>query len=165
MLSSPVPLIAGHDISRFACGEPTLDAWLQHRAIKNETAGASRTYVVLDDNRVVGYYSLAVGSIEHTFVPAKVKRNMPDPIPAMILGRLAVDQQYAGNHIGSGLLRDALKRTYLAADIAGIRVLMVHALHERAAWFYYHRGFWPSPFNPLLLFRLLDPETASRVSR
>ena len=156
MLSAPAPLTAVHDISDFFCGEPSLDDWLRQRALKNETSGATRTYVVRSGNDVVGYYSLAVGSIEHQFAPGNIKRNMPRPIPVMILARLAVDRRHAGQSIGTGMLRDALLRTLQAADIAGIRALLVHALNEKAAAFYRERGFAASPFDPLVLFLVLN---------
>ena len=156
-LSAPAPLIATHDVSRFACGETSLDNWLRQRALKNETSGATRTYVVCSESdEIVGYYSLAVGSIEHQFVPRNIKRNMPRPIPVTSLARLAVDLRYAGKNIGTGMVRDALLRTRQAADIVGIRALLVHALHERAATFYRKRGFAVSPFDPLVLFLALN---------
>lgn len=154
--SAPTSLIKAHDISKFFCGEPSLDDWLRQRAMKNENSGATRTYVVCSGNEVAGYYSLAVGSIEHQFASGNIKRNMPQPIPVMILARLAVNRQYTGQNIGTAMLRDALLRTLQAADIAGIRALLVHALSERAAVFYRERGFVASPFDPLVLFLTLD---------
>lgn len=163
MLSAPAPLTAAHDISVFFRGEPSLDDWLRRRALKNETTGATRSYVVCSGNDVVGYYSLAVGSIEHRFAPGNIRRNMPRPIPVMIPARLAVDRRRAGRNIGTGMLRDALLRTLHAADIAGIRALLVHALNERAASFYRGRGLTASPFDPLVLFLGLD-HVKSRLS-
>lgn len=155
-LSAPAPLTLAHNTALFSCGEPVLDDWLRGRAIKNEASGASRTYVVCCENDVVGYYSLAVGSIEHQFAPGNIRRNMPHPIPVMLLTRLAVDRQCAGRNIGTGMLRDALLRTLQAADIAGIRAMLVHALNDKAAAFYGERGFAASPFDPLVLFLALD---------
>jgi GNAT superfamily N-acetyltransferase len=140
----------------FACGEASLDDWLRQRALKNEASGATRTYAACSNREVVGYYSLAVGSIEHQFAPGNIKRNMPQPIPVMILGRLAVGQRYAGKNIGTCMIRDALLRTLQVADIAGIRALLIHALNEGAATFYRERGFAPSPFDPLVLFLALS---------
>ena len=151
-LSAPEPLAYRHDFSSFSCGEETLDDWLRRRAGKNEQIGASRTYVVCEADKVVAYYSLAVGSVEHKFSPGSVRRNMPDPVPVMMLARLAVDTRYAGRNIGTALVRDAVLRTLQASHIAGIRALMVHALHERAAGFYANRGFLVSPVEPLILF-------------
>lgn len=153
--SAPTSLTASHDVSSFSCAEPALGDWLRYQAMKNQNSGATRTYVVCLGNRVVGYYSLAVGSIERRFVAGSIKRNMPEPIPVMILARLAVDSRYAGQCIGTGMLRDALLRTLQAADIAGIRALLVHALTEQAASFYRGRGFTASPFDPLVLFLAL----------
>ncbi|MDL2269860.1 GNAT family N-acetyltransferase [Desulfosarcina sp. OttesenSCG-928-G17] len=155
-LSAPTLLTLTHRTSLFSCGEPALDNWLRGRAMKNQASGASRTYAVCSGNDVVGYYALAVGSIEHEFAPGKIRRSMPQPIPVMILARLAVDRQYAGQRIGTGMLRDALLRTIQAADIAGIRAMLVHALNEKAATFYRERGFAASPFDPLVLFLALD---------
>lgn len=150
-LSPPVPITPAHNFSTFSCGKPSLDDWLRKQAMKNENCGASRTYLVCLGTKVIGYYSLAVGSIEHKFVPGKIKRNMPQPVPVMILARLAVDLRHTGQNIGRGMVRDALFRTLRAADIAGIRALLVHALSEKAASFYVKIGCAPSPFDPLLL--------------
>lgn len=161
-LSAPMPLTAEHNLAAFSCGEPSLDTWLCQRALKNEVMGASRTYVVCAGRSsagvtdVVGYYSLAVGSIERQFTPGAIKRNMPQPIPVMLLARLAVDQRYAGQGIGTGMLQDALLRTLQAADIAGIRAMLVHALNARAASCYRERGFVTSPFDRFVLFLALD---------
>lgn len=156
LFTAPVPLTEAHNVSLFCCGEPSMDDWLRHKAIKNEISGASRTYAVCSDNDVVGYYSLAVGSIEHQFSPGSVKRNMPQPIPVMILARLAVDIHCTGRNIGTGMLRDALLRTLQAANIAGIRAMLVHALNDKADGFYRERGFMASLFDPLVLFLPLD---------
>ena len=155
-LSAPMPLSVEHNLAAFSCGEPSLDNWLRQRALKNEVMGASRTYMVCEGNDVVGYYSLAVSSIEYQFTPGAIKRNMPQPIPIMLLARLAVDRSYTGQGIGTGMLQDALLRTLQAADIAGIRAMLVHALNDRAASFYRERGFVFSPFDPLVLFLALD---------
>src|SRR5258705_13809638 len=116
-LSPPEKLSAEHDISDFDSGEPILDIWLQRRASQNEAAGASRTYVVCAGAKVAGYYSLAVGAASHEQVPGRIRRNMPDPVRGMILGRLAVDKEFQGQGIGAGLLRAALLRTAQAAEI------------------------------------------------
>lgn len=105
--------------------------------------------MVCVEKRVVGYYSLAVGAVAHTGAPGRVKRNTPDPIPVMVLGRLAVDSNFQGRGIGSGLLRDAVLRTVQAAEIAGIRAILVHALSDAAKRFYQSHGFIASPINPM----------------
>jgi GNAT superfamily N-acetyltransferase len=150
-ISPPQKLRASHDLSQFTSGEPSLDDWLRRRAIPNEESRASRTYVVCVGNRVVGYYALAVGAVAHGGAPGRIRRNMPDPIPVMVLGRLAVDQTLQGRRIGSSLLRDAVLRTLQASEIAGIRAILVHAISERAKRFYEDCGFIPSPVDPMML--------------
>lgn len=128
-----------------------MDEWLRRRALPNEESGASRTYVVCEENRVVGYYALAVGAVTHLSAPGRVKRSMPDPVPVMILGRLAVGLRVQERRIGSGLLRDAILRTMQASEIAGIRAVLVHAISERAQHFYEKSGFIPSSLDPMTL--------------
>lgn len=160
-LASPQPIQAGHDLSAFDCGRPSLDNWLRHRASRNEGPGASRTYVVCEGVRVVAYYCLSSGSVESRQAPGKVRRNMPDPIPVMLMGRLAVDRTQHGMGLGRALLRDAILRTLRAAEIAGMRALLVHALDDQAARFYRHNGFLDSPIDPLVL--MLPLETARKA--
>ncbi|HYL73933.1 MAG TPA: GNAT family N-acetyltransferase [Bryobacteraceae bacterium] len=148
-LLPPERLSAEHNISEFDCGEMPLDEWLRRRARQNESSGASRTYVVCVESKGVGYYTLAAGAVTHAEAPGRIRRNMPDPIPVMILGRLAVDQTCHGQGIGAGLLRDAIQRTVQAAEIAGIRAILVHAISEAAKRFYEKHGFIASPVDPL----------------
>jgi GNAT superfamily N-acetyltransferase len=150
-LRAPEKLRSDHDLSKFNCGESALDEWLRRRALQNEESGASRTYVVCDGQRVVGYYALAVGAVAHTEAPGRVRRNMPDPVPVMIIGRLAVHKDYQGLKIGPALLRDAVLRTLQAAEIAGVRAILVHAISERARKFYEDCGFIASPMDPMTL--------------
>lgn len=150
-VSSPEKLSSDHDLSQFQCGEPSLDEWLRKRALQNEASGASRTYVVCVGKRVVGYYALSVGAIAHAEAPGRVRRNMPDPVPVMVIGRLASDQSVRGWGIGPALLRNAILRTLQAAEIAGIRAILVHAISERAKHFYEKWGFISSPVDPLTL--------------
>jgi GNAT superfamily N-acetyltransferase len=150
-LSAPEKLRAEHDLSEFTSGEPALDEWLRRRALQNEESGASRTYVVWAGDKIVGYYALAVGAVAHTEAPGRVRRNMPDPVPVMIIGRLAVHKDYQGKKIGPALLRDAVLRTLQAAEIAGIRAILVHAISERARKFYEDCGFIASPMDPMTL--------------
>ncbi|HEY6272818.1 MAG TPA: GNAT family N-acetyltransferase [Terriglobales bacterium] len=150
-LDPPEKLSSNHDLSRFRCGEPPLDDWLKRRAFQNEERGASRTYVLCVGQRVVGYYALAVGAVAHIEAPGRVRRNMPDPVPVMVIGRLAVDQTVQGQAIGPALLRDAVLRTLQAAEIAGIRAILVHAISERAKRFYEKWGFVSSPIDPMTL--------------
>ena len=151
MIGAPERLSAEHNLAGFDSGEAVLDDWLRSRALENESKGASRTYVVCTGKRVVGFYALAVGAITHEKAPGRVKRNMPDPVPVMLLGQLAIDQAFQGQGIGAGLLRDAILRTIQAADIAGIRAILVHAISDAAQRFYESYGFIASPVNPLLL--------------
>jgi len=151
LLSAPEKLNASHDLSQFRCGEPDLDDWLKRRALNNESSGASRTYVVCTGPRVVGYYALANGAAVHTDAPGSVKRNMPNPVPVMVIGRLAIDLNFQGRGIGSALLKDAVLRTAQAAEIAGIRAILVHAISPAAKRFYERLGFVASPTNPMTL--------------
>ena len=160
-LQPPQPLRPDHDLSDFDSGTPQLDDRLRRRAARNEAAGASRTYVVCTDNRVVAYYSLANGGVELAQAPGRVRRNMPDPIPVMVLGRLAVDRRWQGQGLGRGLLRDAVLRSLKAAEIAGIRAILVHAIDDNAAAFYRRNGFMPSPIDPLVL---MMPMSAVRAA-
>ena len=148
-LSPPGRLSADHDLSRFDSGEGVLDDWLRRRAFQNEAGGASRTYVVCLGKRVVGYYTLAAGAVTHAQAPGRIRRNMPDPVPVMLLGRLAVDKDFQSRGIGAGLLRDAVLRTVQAAEIAGIRAILVHAISAAAKRFYEGCGFIPSPVDPM----------------
>ena len=160
-LKPPQPLGPDHDLTKFACGRPSLDDWLRSRALKNQISGASRSYVVCDNGEVVAYYCLATGAVESRQAPGKIRRNMPDPIPVMVLGRLAVDTRLQGQGVGKALLKDAILRTLQAAEIAGIRCLLVHALDDAAARFYRRNGFLDSPIDPLTL--MLPLETARKA--
>ena len=150
-LEPPERLTSKHVVDHFDSGSPQLDDWLRRRALRNEAEGASRTYVVCRDMRVVAFYCLANGAILQAGAPGRIRRNMPDPIPVMVLGRLAVDRQFQRHGLGRALLRDALLRTLQAADIAGIRAILVHAKDEQAKAFYQRCGFLPSPIDPLTL--------------
>jgi GNAT superfamily N-acetyltransferase len=134
-LSTPVPLTAEHDLSAFDCGEPALNDWLRHRALKNESR-FSRTYVVCAGNRVVGYFCISAGSVERSAAPGKVRRNAPDLIPISIIGRLAVSLDHAGKGLGADLLSDALRRIAVAAQSIGIGAVLVQAKDEAAKRFY-----------------------------
>lgn len=134
-LSAPAPLSVEHDLSRFDCGEPALNDWLRHRALKNESR-FSRTYVVCDGNRVAGYFCISAGAVERAAAPGKVRRNAPDTIPVSVIGRLAVDRDYAGRGLGADLLSDALRRIALASQSIGIGAVLVHAKDDAAKHFY-----------------------------
>ena len=151
MLSSPILLAADCQLDDFACGVDSLDDWLKRRAHPNQVNGASRTYIVTEGKRVVGYYCLASGALELSETPTSIRRNMPDPVPVAILGRLAVDKSCQGRGLGVALLQDAVVRTAQAGDILGIRGLLVHALSIEAKAFYEHHGFVASPTQPMTL--------------
>ncbi len=162
ILAAPQPLAPHHDVKNFNSGEPTLDTWLQRRALKNQASGASRTYVACSQDRVAAYYSLASGAVVIEAAPGRFRRNMPDPIPVVILGRLAVDQAHQRAGIGRALVRDAGLRVLNAAAEIGIRGLLVHALSPAAQSFYERIGFAPSPLDPMtLLITLADLQAAA----
>ena len=159
-LSAPVPLDALHVLDGFACGEPTLDEWLKRRAMANQSAGASRTFVVADEARgVIAYYALAAGAVAHHAATGGVRRNMPDPVPVLVLGRLAVDRRAQGMKLGAALLRDAVTRSLVVGENAGVRAVLAHALNDRARRFYLHYGFQPSPIEPMTVMLRLGPAT------
>ena len=156
-LSAPKPLAAAHRLDDFACGEAVLDDWLKRRALANQSSGASRTFVVTDpDGRVYGYYAMAAGAVSHQLATSGVRRNMPDPVPVMVLARLVVDHRTQGQHLGASLLQDAVNRTVAVSQNAGVRALLVHALHEKAKQFYEYYGFQPSPTHPMTLMLRLS---------
>lgn len=150
-ITAPSPLSANHSVETFSCGVDTLDDWLKRRALKNENRGASRTYVVCDSNDVIAYYSLATGSVEQIDAPGNLRRNMPDPIPVIVLGRLAVDTKWQNKKLGEDLLQDAIKRIISIAYEVGVKALLVHAISEEAKSFYINRGFIESPTNEMTL--------------
>ena len=151
-LHAPQPLTADHQLNTFNCGEASLDEWLKRRALLNQSNGASRTFVVVDESQLVmGYYALAAGAVHHQDATRSIRQNMPDPIPVMVLARLAVDIRTQGMQLGAGLLRDAVDRSLAVAKNTGVRALLVHALHERAKEFYLYFGFQASPVHPLTL--------------
>jgi GNAT superfamily N-acetyltransferase len=160
-LSAPEPLSAGHRLDRFSCGEAALDDWLKRRAMANQMSGASRTFVVADpEQRVFGYYALAAGAVSHQMATSPVRRNMPDPVPVMVLARLAVDTQAQGIQLGAALLQDAVNRAVAVSQNAGVRALLVHAINERARQFYETYGFQVSPVHPMtLMLRLNQPSS------
>ncbi|MBR0556505.1 GNAT family N-acetyltransferase [Ciceribacter sp. L1K23] len=134
-MSAPEPLGSAHDVAAFDCGENILNDWLKHRATRNE-GRFSRTYVVAAAGRVVGYYCISSGAVERATVRGNIRRNAPDVIPVAVLGRLAVDRQFAGKGLGADLLADALKRIAAAADAIGMAAVLVHAKDDRAKAFY-----------------------------
>ncbi|MBB2690598.1 UNVERIFIED_ORG: GNAT superfamily N-acetyltransferase [Rhizobium esperanzae] len=157
MLSAPALLGEAHDLRLFDSGHDSLDEWLRRRARANQVSGASRTYVVCEDERVVGYYCLSSGALAVAEAPGSIRRNMPDPVPMAVLGRLAIDRDWQGKGIGAALLQDAVLRTGQAAHIMGIRGLLVHAISDGVKAFYEHYGFTATPTNPMTLVLSLKP--------
>ena len=158
MISAPLPLAAEHCLDDFNSGEPSLDDWLKRRAARNQASGSSRTYVVCEGAarvRVIGYYCLAAGAIGHAEAPSNMKRNRPDPIPVLVLGRLAIHKDHHQRGIGTALLNDAIRLAIQAAEIAGITALLVHAISEQSRRFYLSRGFIESPVKPMTLCLML----------
>lgn len=150
-LSPPAPLADHHLLSDFDSGVPSLDYWLRRRARANQASGASRTFVLCEGERVVAYYALASGAVKGTEAPGRVRRNMPDPIPVVVLGRLAIDRGLQGWGIGRALVRDALLRVAQAGELIGIHGVLVHALSDAARAFTLAVGFEPSPLDPMTM--------------
>lgn len=150
-ITTPAPLKATHDLNSFDCGNATLNDWLIKRALKNHKNGASRTFVTCNENQIIGYYALATGSVERDVATGNFSRGMPEPIPVIVLGRLAVDKSCQGQGIGPALLKDAMLRTVTIADNVGVRGLLVHAISDDAKRFYLKYGFQESPMEPMTL--------------
>lgn len=150
--SAPAPLTATHDIAQFDCGRAVLNEWLRTRALKNEGRGGSRTYVVCEGCRVVAYYAVAAGAVSRERAPTSLARNRPDPLPVLLIGRLAVDAQHQRMRLGAALLKDALQRCLNASREIGATAILVHALDDEAAAFYAQYGFKPFPAEPRTLY-------------
>lgn len=152
----PVPLTTAHVLTGFSCGKPELDEWLLKRALANQVTGASHTHVVTADGRVVGDFALRSATIARSSLrTARQRRHMPDPVPGVLLARLAVDERHAGRGLGSALLREAIWTAQTAGQKIGIVFLLVHALDEEARDFYLHHDFELSPSDPLHLILML----------
>lgn len=154
---SPVrKLVATDQVDTFDCGQAALNQFLQRYALVNQKANSSQTYVCCQDHMVVGFYSLAVGSVNPEAAPSRVMKGLArHPVPVMILARLAVDKEHQRKGLGQALLKDALLRTAQASDIAGIRCLLVHAKDDAARQWYESWEFDPSPTDPYHLFLML----------
>ena len=155
-LTPPAPITDKLELSNFDSGEFSLNEWLKRRAFKNHATGASRCFVVCAVTDVIGYYSLSAGAISHEAAPKATRRNMPDPLPVLLLGRLAVDKRYHNQGIGQALLRDAMLRAVNVSGNAGVFALLVHALSDQAKQFYLSRGFVESPLQPMTLIMTLE---------
>jgi GNAT superfamily N-acetyltransferase len=150
-LSRPAPLAEAHELGDFFSGVDSLDDWLKRRARANQMSGASRTFVIAENHRVIGYYALASGAIAVAGSVGRFRRNMPDPTPVAVLGRLAIDHSQQGRGLGRALFRDCAMRVAHAADTIGIRGIVVHAITDQAKAFYLALGFDPSPTEPMTL--------------
>lgn len=155
-LSPPVPISIDHELENFSSNELSLDEWLKKCALKNQVSGASRCFVLCEGNKVMGYYTLSAGAILHEAAPKTMRRNMPDPLPVLLLGRLAIDKNYQDQGLGSALLRDAMIRALSVAGDAGVFAILVHALSAQARKFYLSRGFVESPLQPMTLIMTLE---------
>lgn len=154
--TAPEPLGEQHDTTSFSCGTESLDDWLKRRALKNQGQGASRTYVLTHGTqdgvmRVVAYYALASGAVRVSEATGRFRRNMPDPIPVVMLGRLAIDSAWQSHGLGRALVRDAGLRVVQSAQAIGVRGMLVQALSNEAKAFYEKLGFEPSPLDPMML--------------
>lgn len=164
-LTSPVAIHPSHDLPGFSCGEDSLDEWLRRRALDAEGKSA-RTFVVCDGTSVVGYYCLAAGGVDRATAPKAIQRNMPNLIPVLVLGRLAVDVRSQGYGIGSALLRDSILRTFTVSKNTGTRALFVNALSDAPKRFYLARGFVESPVDPMVVMlpiKVIEQTVASMV--
>ena len=161
MLSAPEPLASQHPLAAFDSGVASLDDWLKRRALQNQASGASRTFVVCDEGEVAGYYALASSAIAAAATPGRFRRNMPDPVPVVVLARLAVARMQQGSGLGRALFQDAARRVLHASEAIGIRGLLVHALSDEAKAFYLRLGLDESPLEPMtLMVTLADLQAA-----
>ncbi|MBK5145608.1 GNAT family N-acetyltransferase [Budviciaceae bacterium BWR-B9] len=154
IITAPELLTETHDLQQFDCGNEVLSDWLRRRAIKNQLMNASRTFVICmaGTKRVVGYYAIATGSVSHVNLGRSLRQNMPDPIPVVLLGRLAIDVCVQGHRFGVWLLNEAVNRVSNLAGQVGIKAIMVHAIDDQARMFYEYFGFVQSPIAPNMLF-------------
>jgi predicted N-acetyltransferase YhbS len=161
----PRPIEPSDDTTDFDSGEESLDRYLADRALTNHVGDLGRCYVCVDadTHKIIGYYTLSAVAVEHADLPGKVRRNAPNPVPAVLLGRLAIDTKAQGTGLGRFLVRDAILSTLAAADRIGVRILLVHAPHEGAATFYEKLGFKRSPTDSLHLYLLLADARKSLV--
>lgn len=154
--SRPEPLGSQHQLDSFDCGKPALNDWLLRHARQTQGNGSAKTFVVADDGRVAGYFSLTVGQVDTLDAPERIRKGMGQyPVPVVILARLAVSRQDQGRGIGFGLLQDAIRRTMLIAEQSGIRAMLTHPIDEEAAQFYTRFGFIASPLREQQLLLLL----------
>ncbi|WP_419917910.1 GNAT family N-acetyltransferase [Candidatus Poriferisocius sp.] len=151
----PELLAPDHDVTNFDCDDKALDEWLRRRAPRNQLEGSSRTWVVTEDSRVVAFYASSTAVVARTEATSRAARNQPDPLPAMLLGRLAVDRSHQGKGLAAALLKHFLLKAREVASLTGMRIVLVHARDNEAAEFYRHFGFDPSPVDSLTLMLLV----------
>lgn len=152
---APTPLLPTHDLSRFDCGKIPLNDWIQNTALSSEGRSA-RCYVALQRNSVIGFYCLSTGAVQHDGAPRVLRRNLPNPTPIVIIGRLAVDKSYQSKGIGRALLKDALLRVTKASELVGVRAVLVHTVDQEAVPFYARYGFRAFPMGNQSLFLPVD---------
>ncbi|MGR5308036.1 GNAT family N-acetyltransferase [Vibrio mediterranei] len=158
-INAPVLLTNEHELAYFDCGNMELKTWLKKQAVKSQKRGMAKVYVVTIENslRVIGFYAIAMGSVQREHAYSAIKRNAPNPIPMVVLARLGVDREHHGKGLGAGLLKDCVLRSVHAMNVVGGAGLLVHAIDESAQRFYRKFGFKTSPFDPLILMaRICD---------
>ena len=161
-ISGPEPLTSAHEVTEFSCGKPSLDRWLKTRALDNQEKGFTAVLVVHEANRVIGYYGLAPTAVLPATLPRSIRTGQPpSPVPCLLLGQLATDRNWIGKGVGTGLLKHALQRCVIAAELVGGRALLVHAVDAEAASFWKRRGFIASKDDPMILFRSIVDIAAS----
>ena len=161
-IEGPQTLTAGHDVSVFSCGHPALDHWLRTRALSNQQKGFTAVVVVHVQGRVIGFYGLSPTAVLPAQLPRSIRTGQPpDPVPCLLLGQLATDSRWAGQGVGTGLVKHALQRSVAAARLIGGRALVVHAVDDAAAAFWLRRGFVPSRDDPMVLLRSMADVAAS----
>jgi GNAT superfamily N-acetyltransferase len=158
--SGPTLLTGEHRLEGFDCGEPALNDWLTRRAGSNQEAGTSRRWVVIDrpTKMVVAYYASSTASVMRAAAPRRVARNQPADLPAILLGRMAVDIRHQDKGVGDAMLKHFMTKAIQVSEKVGVRLVLVHAKNEQAKDFYRHHGFVESPIDPLTLMMLLPSE-------
>jgi GNAT superfamily N-acetyltransferase len=154
-------LSPGHVLDDFRCGEDALDAWLRNRALRNQSDRSSRTWVVSVGGRVVAYYTSSAAAVLRSSATKRAARNQPDPLPAVLLARLAVDERHQGQGLAAALVKHFVTKALEVSEIIGVRVLLVHAKDDDAATFYARFGFEPSPIDSLTMMLLVKDAAAS----
>ena len=151
LIGAPEPLTTDYSLDGFDSGVGSLDDWLRRRALQNQASGATRTFVICGAGPVIAYYALAASAVAVDAAPGRGRRNMPDPIPVVVLARLAITRTHQGHGLGRALFQDAANRILHAADTIGIRGVLVHAISQEAKAFYLRLGLIPSPIEPMTL--------------